>query len=84
MKVVRNGQSVELHVTDNGRGIPAGYHEKIFERYFRISNQDVHDVKGFGLGLAFVKQVVELHQGTIVLKSDSGKGATFILRFPHA
>ncbi len=83
VKVVRNGNWIELHVSDNGPGIPAVYHDKVFERYFRISNQDIHNVKGFGLGLSFVKQVVEMHKGVIILKNDSGKGTTFILRLPY-
>lgn len=84
LKVVRNGNWIELHVSDNGPGIPPAFHDKVFERYFRISHQDVHNVKGFGLGLSFAKQVVEIHKGAIVLNSGSGKGTTFILRLPYA
>lgn len=83
LKVVSAGQWVEVHVTDNGPGIPTAHHQKIFERYYRISNQDVHNVKGFGLGLAFVQEVIRLHLGSIQLKSDTGKGTTFTLRLPN-
>lgn len=84
LNIRKNGNSVELEVQDNGPGIPPAYHEKVFERYFRMSNPDVHETKGFGLGLSLVKQVVQLHEGAIVVKSDKGKGATFILRFRYA
>ena len=84
LNIRKNGNSVELEVQDNGPGIPPAYHEKVFERYFRLSNPDVHDTKGFGLGLSLVKQVVQLHEGAIVVKSDKGKGTTFILRFRYA
>ena len=69
---------------DSGPGIAGQYHQRIFERFFRVpfSTADVHDVKGTGLGLNYVKQMVEKHGGHIKLESEIGKGSNFILYFP--
>jgi len=77
----KNGKLI-LEISDNGVGIPKEYHELIFKEYFRIPSGNIHDVKGFGLGLAYVKKVVDLHQGTITLDSKPGKGSTFRIAFP--
>lgn len=73
-----------LVVTDNGKGIAKEYQKEVFEKYFRVPTYDVHNVKGFGLGLAFIKRIVELHQGDITLQSEPGKGSTFTLSLPYA
>ncbi|WP_291115924.1 sensor histidine kinase [Empedobacter sp. UBA7248] len=68
---------------DNGPGVDSIYHKRIFERYFRIPNSsDIHNVKGFGLGLDYVKNIVELHDGRIYLRSESEKGSKFIIELP--
>jgi two-component system phosphate regulon sensor histidine kinase PhoR len=72
-----------LTVSDNGIGIEQEYHKKVFENFFRVPTGDVHDVKGFGLGLTYVKSIIELHGGTIELQSEKGKGTAFIIRLPH-
>lgn len=76
------GNMFELRVTDNGRGIPESEQRLIFEKYYRVSDGDVHDIKGFGLGLTYVRKVVEAHQGSITVDSTPGKGSTFILKLP--
>lgn len=68
-------------VKDNGPGIPKDYSEKIFDKYFRIPTGNLHDIKGFGLGLAYVKQIVLLHQGSI--KMESEKGTIFTITLPN-
>ena len=73
-----------VEVTDNGLGIEKEHQQKVFDKYFRVPTGDVHDVKGFGLGLAYVKKIIELHKGTIELKSEKGKGTTFIIKLPYA
>lgn len=71
-------------VKDNGIGISEKYQKKIFEKYYRVSNGDLHDVKGYGLGLNYVQRIVNLHKGKIIVKSTLGKGADFIISLPLA
>ena len=71
---------VELLVKDNGVGIPKEYIGKVFERSFRVPTGNVHDVKGFGLGLSYVKTVIERHGGHIYVESEADKGSTFVLK----
>lgn len=67
----------QLTVSDNGLGVPKAYQSAIFERFFRVPTGNLHPVKGFGLGLAYVRQVVERHGGTITVQSEPGKGSEF-------
>lgn len=72
-----------LTVSDNGIGIEQEYKQRVFEKFFRVPTGDVHDVKGFGLGLTYIKNIVELHGGTIELQSEREKGTAFIIRLPY-
>lgn len=79
-----NDKQVVITVSDNGIGIEHEYQQKVFEKFFRVPTGDVHDVKGFGLGLTYIKGIIELNGGTIELQSEKEKGTAFIIRLPHA
>ncbi|GAB3718399.1 HAMP domain-containing sensor histidine kinase [Spirosoma flavus] len=66
-------------VRDNGIGIASEYHKAVFRQFFRVPSGHAHDVKGFGLGLYYVRQVVQAHGWKLMLESELGKGSTFII-----
>lgn len=78
-----NGHQMEISVKDNGIGISRKNAAHIFDRFFRVSTGDVHDVKGFGLGLYYVKHVVNDHKGKIKVESEPGSGTSITLIFPQ-
>ncbi len=80
IRVVQNGQWVTTDVVDNGCGIPQEYHEKIFDRFFRVPG--TKEKNGSGLGLSIVKQIVESHHGKVWVESVPGKGASFSFTLP--
>lgn len=73
---------VEVTVKDNGIGIPSNYHDRIFENFFRVPTGDIHDVKGFGMGLSYVAKIIKMHRGTITLSSKLGEGSAFTVALP--
>lgn len=73
---------VLIEIADCGLGIPRKELKKIFEKFYRVGNDLVHNVKGSGLGLALVKHIVEAHKGKITVKSEVGKGSIFTIYIP--
>ncbi len=74
---------ISLSIKDNGIGMSRSEQQRVFEKFYRISQGDVHNIKGFGLGLSNVKEITELHGGMVQLRSELGKGSTFTLFFPN-
>lgn len=76
------GDAVEVIFADNGTGIPSAYREKVFEKFFRVPHGDTHNVKGYGLGLSYVSQIIKQHNGTIQVESEEDNGSRFLILIP--
>ena len=76
------GNNVIIKIKDQGNGMSKAVQKRVFEKFYREHTGDVHNVKGHGLGLAYVKRIVEDHQGHVSVESEKGKGSTFIIKLP--
>jgi two-component system phosphate regulon sensor histidine kinase PhoR len=76
------GNSIILKISDKGNGMSKSVQKRVFEKFYREHTGDVHNVKGHGLGLAYVKRIVDDHSGHVSVESEKGKGSTFIIKLP--
>ena len=72
-----------IKIKDNGIGMTSVEQKRIFDKFFRAASGDIHNVKGHGLGLAYVKKIIDIHKGEIKLKSKKDFGTTFTIRIPN-
>ncbi len=76
------GEAIQIEVKDNGMGLKKEELDKIFDQFYRVNKGDVHDTKGFGIGLSYVKKIIEAHKGTIKVQSQFSRGAEFTISLP--
>ena len=83
VNIVGEEKKVNLVIEDSGIGIPEEYRGRIFEKFFRVPTGNLHNAKGYGLGLSYVSHVINKHKGTINVESIPGDGSKFIISLPR-
>lgn len=82
IKSENNNSSIIIFIKDNGIGIAKEHQKRIFDTFYRVPTGNIHNVKGNGIGLSYVKKMVEAHSGKVELKSKLGSGSTFVITLP--
>ncbi len=82
VKVFEKDHFACVEVEDKGMGMSKSVQKKIFEKFYREETGDIHSIKGHGLGLAYLKKIIDLHKGTIEVQSEKGKGSKFVIKIP--
>ena len=72
-----------IKIKDQGIGMNKSAQKQAFDKFYREQVGNIHNIKGHGLGLSYVKEIVKLHQGTVFVKSEKGKGSVFTIQFPR-
>lgn len=83
VRTTNSDVAITIEIIDKGIGIRKGDQGRIFEKLFRVPTGNIHDIKGFGLGLSYVKAIVEKHHGAVSVQSEYGKGSTFTIQLPY-
>ena len=83
IETVNAVEGIQITVEDNGLGISKHHQKRIFDSFYRVPTGDRHNVKGYGIGLSYVKKIVEAHNGTIEVKSEEGRGTSFKIFLPY-
>jgi len=82
ISTLNNKNGINIEISDKGIGIAKKDQQRIFEQFFRVETGDVHNTKGYGIGLSYVKLIVEKHNGLLTFKSKENKGTTFNIFLP--
>ena len=82
IKTENTAKNIIVKIQDNGIGMSKSVQKHIFKKFYREERGNIHNVKGHGLGLSYVKKIVELHQGEVYVESEKGQGSTFIIKLP--
>lgn len=82
IKSFEDAKNIVIQISDNGMGIAKSHQERIFDKFYRVPTGDLHKVKGFGLGLSYVRKMVEKHGGQIEVHSELNQGSMFTIRLP--
>lgn len=83
IRATKQNNKLKLTIKDNGKGISKEFHDKIFEPFFKVPSEDVHEIKSHGLGLSYVQEIVKIMNGSILCTSEEQKGTEFTIILPY-